>query len=45
MINTETRSALSKQTQVAELFIMINTAEKSEVTDKSHFFLLHLQSK
>ena len=45
MTNTALKSEHSKQTQVAELFITTNTAEKSVVTDKSHFFLLHLQAK
>lgn len=45
MTNTVPKSEHSRQTQVVELLITINTAEKSEVTDKSHFFLLHLQSK
>ena len=45
MISMEVKSAHSKQTQVAELFIMINMAEKLGVIDNNYFFLLHLQSK
>ena len=45
MTNTVLKSEHSKQTQVAELLITTNTAEKSVVTNKSQFFLLHLQSK
>lgn len=45
MTNTVLKSEHSKQTQVAELLITTNTAEKLGVTDKFHFFLLHLQSK